>query len=103
VSADSATSARRPTRFDEPNDGDKRMNENEEDVAHGWHRIKISKNPEFRLILEFATDGRSTRARGVRDFEELWNVLKDSVRAADIPTWLRSANDAFDGRRPIDL
>jgi hypothetical protein len=41
------------TRFDKQNDGDNRMNENEEDVAHGRHRIKFSKKiPEFRLILD---------------------------------------------------
>lgn len=35
--------------------------------------------------------------------EELWTILKDSLKASDIPAWLRSENDAFGGRRPIDL
>jgi hypothetical protein len=33
------------TRLYKPDDGDDRMNENEEDVVHAGHRIKISKNP----------------------------------------------------------
>jgi len=32
------------TRSYQPNDGDDRMDENDEDVVHGRHRIKTSKN-----------------------------------------------------------
>lgn len=39
----------------------------------------------------------------LRDNGELWTILKDSLRASDIPEWLRSENDAFGGCRPIDL
>jgi hypothetical protein len=43
------------------------------------------------------------RPRLLRDAEELWTLLKDSLKPSDIPAWLRSENDAFGGRRPIDL
>jgi len=41
--------------------------------------------------------------RLLRDAEELWTLLKDSLKPSDVPAWLRSENDAFGGRRPIDL
>jgi hypothetical protein len=43
------------TRFYKPNDGDDRMNENDEDVVHAGIVSKSQKLPEFRPILEFAT------------------------------------------------
>jgi DNA-binding transcriptional regulator YiaG len=43
------------------------------------------------------------RTRQLRDLEELWTILEDSAKASDIPAWLRSKNDAFGGKRPIDL
>jgi hypothetical protein len=39
------------TRFHQPDDGDNRMNENDEDVEHAGHGIKSQKIPEFRPIL----------------------------------------------------
>jgi hypothetical protein len=39
------------TRFDKPNDGDDRMNENDEDVVHASIVSKSQKTPEFRPIL----------------------------------------------------
>jgi hypothetical protein len=45
VSTDSATTARRPPGFISRTMGDDRMNENDEDLVHCQHRIKISKNP----------------------------------------------------------
>jgi len=44
------------TRFHKPNDGDDRMNEKEEDVVHAGILSNSQKLPEFRPILEFATD-----------------------------------------------
>ena len=44
------------TRFYNPNNGDDRMNENDEDVVHTGIVSKPQKLPEFRQILEFATD-----------------------------------------------
>jgi hypothetical protein len=39
------------TGFDKPNDGDDRMNENDEDVVHAGIVSKSQKTPEFRPIL----------------------------------------------------
>ena len=44
------------TRLHKPDYGDDRMNENEEDVVHAGIVSKSPKIPEFRPILEFATD-----------------------------------------------
>ena len=44
------------TRFHKPDDGDDRMNQNDEDVVHAGIVSKSQKIPEFRLFLEFATD-----------------------------------------------
>jgi hypothetical protein len=44
------------TRFHKPNDGDDRMNEKKEDVVHAGILSNSQKLPEFRPILEFATD-----------------------------------------------
>jgi hypothetical protein len=30
-------------------------------------------------------------------------ILKESIKGADIPAWLRSKSDAFAGERPIEL
>jgi transcriptional regulator with XRE-family HTH domain len=63
------------------------------------HALDVS----LRTIQNWERSGEVSRARDLRDLEELWDVLKESVKMANVPTWLRSANDAFDGRRPIDL
>ena len=49
------------TRFHKLNDGDDRMNEKEEDVVHAGILSNSQKLPEFRPILEFATDRRKWR------------------------------------------
>jgi hypothetical protein len=41
--------------------------------------------------------------RQLRDLEELWTILKESIKGSDIPIWLRSEGEAFSGERPIDL
>src|SRR5215472_1778457 len=45
------------------------------------------------------------RARGLRlqDLEELRDTLEDVMSDSEIPVWLRSVNDTFGGRRPLDL
>jgi DNA-binding transcriptional regulator YiaG len=63
------------------------------------HAVGVS----LRTIQYWESSGEPSRARDVRDLEELWSVLKDSIKGADIPIWLRSANQAFNGLRPIDL
>jgi hypothetical protein len=47
--------------------------------------------------------GAAGRPRQLRDLEELWTILKESIKGSDIPVWLRSASDAFAGERPIEL
>jgi hypothetical protein len=47
------------TRFYEPNDGDDRMNENDEDVAHASNGINTSKTTSLRPIWQFAIDRSS--------------------------------------------
>jgi hypothetical protein len=44
------------TRFYQPNDGDDRMKENDEEVVHAGIVSKSQNLLEFRPILEFATD-----------------------------------------------
>ena len=41
--------------------------------------------------------------RQLRDLEELWAILKESIKGAAIPAWLRSENDAFASERHIEL
>ena len=47
-------------RFYKPNDGDDRRNENEEDVCVPGIVAKSKTIPEFRPILQFVTDIRTT-------------------------------------------
>ena len=51
------------TRFYQPNDGDDRMNENDEDVVHAGIVSKSQKIPDSRAILEFAADSQKPAAR----------------------------------------
>jgi DNA-binding transcriptional regulator YiaG len=63
------------------------------------HAVGVS----LRTVQNWERSGASGSPRQLRDLEELWTVLKDSMKISDIPTWLRSANDAFGGQRPLDL
>ena len=57
----------------------------------------------LRTVQNWERTGEASRPRHLRDLEELGNILRDSAKSSDIPAWLRSENDAFGGRRPIDL
>lgn len=57
----------------------------------------------LRTVQNWERNGERVHARGLRDLEELWNILREAMSRADIPAWLRSVNDTFGGRRPIDL
>jgi DNA-binding XRE family transcriptional regulator len=63
------------------------------------HALGVS----LRTIQNWECSGVVSKPRLLRDPDELWTLLKDSLKRSDIPAWLRSANDAFGGRRPIDL
>ena len=64
----------KPTRFHKPDDGDDRMNEKEEDVVHAGILSNSQKLPEFRPILEFATD-RLIEGGRLRDRKKALAVL----------------------------
>ena len=57
----------------------------------------------LRTVQNWERAGGAGKTRQLRDLEELWTILEDSVKASDIPAWLRSKNDAFGGNRPIEL
>jgi DNA-binding transcriptional regulator YiaG len=63
------------------------------------HALGVS----LRTVQNWERSGVVSKPRLLRDPEELWTVLKDSLKPSDIPVWLRSKNDAFGGHRPIDL
>jgi DNA-binding transcriptional regulator YiaG len=57
----------------------------------------------LRTVQNWERGGVAGRPRGLRDLEELWTILKESIKGSDIPAWLRSESDAFGGQRPIEL
>jgi DNA-binding transcriptional regulator YiaG len=57
----------------------------------------------LRTVQNWERAGVAGSPRQLRDLEELWTIVKDSIKASDIPAWLRSESDAFAGRRPIEL
>jgi transcriptional regulator with XRE-family HTH domain len=63
------------------------------------HAIGIS----LRTVQNWEREGVAVRSRQLRDLEELWTILKKSMKDTDIPNWLRSKSDAFAGQRPLDL
>jgi len=63
------------------------------------HALGIS----LRTVQNWERAGVVGRPRQLRDLEELWAILKKSIRGADIPAWLRSENESFGGERPVDL
>ena len=63
------------------------------------HALGIS----LRTVQNWERAGVAGRPRQLRDLEELWTILKESIKGPDIPAWLRSENESFGGNRPIDL
>jgi len=63
------------------------------------HALGIS----LRTVQNWERAGVAGRPRQLRDLEELWTILKESIKGSDIPAWLRSENDSLGGERPIDL
>jgi DNA-binding transcriptional regulator YiaG len=57
----------------------------------------------LRTVQNWERAGIAGRPRQRRVLEELWTILKDSIKSSDIPAWLRSESDAFAGQRPIEL
>jgi len=63
------------------------------------HALGVS----LRTVQNWERKGAAGRPRQLRDLEELWIILKESIKGSDIPAWLRSRSDAFAGARPIEL
>ena len=63
------------------------------------HALGVS----LRTVQNWERIGAAGRPRQLRDLEELWTILKESIKGSDIPAWLRSGSDAFGGERPIEL
>ena len=63
------------------------------------HALGVS----LRTVQNWERAGVAGRARQLRDLEELWTILKESIKGSEIPAWLRSESDAFAGQRPIEL
>jgi DNA-binding transcriptional regulator YiaG len=63
------------------------------------HALGVS----LRTVQNWERAGAAGRPRQIRDLEELWTILKESIKGSDIPAWLRSESDAFAGERPIEL
>jgi len=63
------------------------------------HALGVS----LRTVQNWERTGAARRPRQVRDLEELWTILEESIKGSDIPAWLRSGSAAFGGERPIEL
>jgi DNA-binding XRE family transcriptional regulator len=63
------------------------------------HAIGVS----LRTVQNRERDGIAGKPHQLRDLEELWTILKESIRGSNIPAWLRSESDTFAGQRPIEL
>jgi DNA-binding transcriptional regulator YiaG len=63
------------------------------------HALGVS----LRTVQNWERNGVARSPRQLRDLEELWTILKDSIKGTDIPVWLRSESEAFAGARPIEL
>jgi transcriptional regulator with XRE-family HTH domain len=57
----------------------------------------------LRTVQNRERAGAAGKPRQLRDLEELWTILKESIKGQDIADWLRSENDSFTGQRPINL
>ena len=57
----------------------------------------------LRTVQNWERSGERAGARHLRDLEELWDILQEVMSTSEIPAWLKSANDTFGGRRPVDL
>jgi DNA-binding XRE family transcriptional regulator len=57
----------------------------------------------LRTVQNWERDGERIHTRRFRDLEELWDILREAMSSEHIPVWLKSANETFGDRRPIDL
>jgi DNA-binding transcriptional regulator YiaG len=57
----------------------------------------------LRTVQNWERNDHSIKGFRLRDLEELRTVLHDVIADPDLPVWLQSENEAFQGSRPIDL
>jgi transcriptional regulator with XRE-family HTH domain len=63
------------------------------------HALGVS----LRTVQNWDRAGVAGSPRQLRDLEELWTILKESIKGTDIPVWLGSESEAFAGASPIEL
>jgi len=63
------------------------------------HALGVS----LRTVQNWDRDGVAGSPHQLRDLEELWTILKASIKGKDIPVWLGSESEAFAGACPIEL
>src|SRR5260370_11629881 len=57
----------------------------------------------LRTVQDWERNNQAVKGYRIRDLEELKSALQGVIADPDLPMWLRSGNEAFHGRRPIDL
>jgi DNA-binding transcriptional regulator YiaG len=57
----------------------------------------------LRTVQNWERRDQAVKGHRIRDLEELQSVLHGVIAGPDLPVWLRSENEAFQGRKPIDL
>jgi transcriptional regulator with XRE-family HTH domain len=57
----------------------------------------------LRSVQNWEHGNTAAKGHRLRDLEELRSVLDEIVRGPDLPAWLRSENQAFSGRQPLEL
>lgn len=63
------------------------------------HALALS----LRSVQNWESNHTSAKGHRLRDLEELQSVLKEVISRPDLPVWLRSENQAFNGRQPLEL
>lgn len=63
------------------------------------HALGVS----LRTVQNWEGNDQAVKGFRLRDLEELQMVLHEVIADPDLPTWVRSDNETFHGRRPIDL
>jgi hypothetical protein len=57
----------------------------------------------LRSVQNWEHSNTAAKGHRLRDLEELRSVLDEIVPRPDLPVWLRSENQAFGGRQPLEL
>jgi len=57
----------------------------------------------LRTIQNWEKEAKAGRGHLLRDLQELTAILSDVMPESAIPVWLRSENNSFSGKPPIEL